>query len=160
LVVPIVTAALLGIYISVFSYFRLLYVLPAFYLILTVGVFDLNKKYINLALVGVLIINIVSSGVYLASPRFQREDWRGLVGYINRNSLDDSVTVFQTSGQTEAYRYYDPNATILRVEDEINDYDQLWLVRYVRPIFDPEDVGRQGIEEQGFEKKAENVLMV
>lgn len=154
LVIPTLLAAALGLKISVFSYFRLIFVLPAFFILLAAGVVSLKKKFYLPALVFILAVNILSSFAYLLNPRFQREDWRGLVVFIERESKEDSIVVF-VKGQTEAYKYYAKDAKIASPEDLGGSHSEIWLMRYVQPIFDPKDKVRQKIEGLGYKKVKE-----
>lgn len=167
-IVPLTISSLVGFRIPVFSYFRLLFVLPAFYLLLAAGISALNKKWTKTVLFFVLIVNLISSGAYLFNEKFQREDWRGLVRLIRSESeAKNSITLFVADSQMEAYRFYAPDVKIDgQVEDQgrlylagpqglKDDLDIIWLLRYVQPIFDPEDRLRIATEDLGYQKKGE-----
>ena len=141
--------------ISVFSYFRLIFALPAFYLLLAYGMTKLKGKKFTLALVFVLGVNLVSSGAYLYNQKFQREDWRGLVDHIERESKGESITLFVSNGQMEAYNYYSTSGRIAGPKGLSSEYDQIWLMRYVKDIFDPKDELRIQVESLGYEKMEE-----
>lgn len=152
LLVPLVFSALFGWISSGFSYFRLLFILPAFYLLITVGIYSLKSKKTQRMLVGVFVLmNLVSASIYLFNPRFHREDWRSAVQFIEENSQgQNTAAIFVTRNQREPYLYYTksvPSYGPERVEDSSYDYDKIWLVRYVQPIFDPEDKIRARVEE-------------
>jgi hypothetical protein len=55
----------------------------------------------------------------------------------------------------EAYRYYAPDAKIAGVGVISSEYDQIWLMRYVKDIFDPGDNLRLNIEKMGYLKTGE-----
>ncbi|MFZ5932928.1 MAG: glycosyltransferase family 39 protein [Patescibacteria group bacterium] len=154
LVVPMFLAAVLGLRISVFSYFRLIFVLPAFFILLAAGIVRLNRRFFVPAFVFILLVNVISSSAYLFNPRFQREDWRGAASFIKKESKGNSAVVFVRS-QTEAYKYYAKDAKIALPEELDRSLDEVWLMRYVQPIFDPEDTVRKRVEGLGFEKARE-----
>jgi uncharacterized membrane protein len=154
LTVPVLLTAFVGLRVSVFSYFRLLFVLPAFYILLAAGITKSGKKLAKLGVIFVLVVNLITSSVYLLNPRFQREDWRGLVRFIEGRRKESSLVIF-VSQQTEAYRYYAPNAKIGGGADLSDKYQELWLMRYVQPIFDSQDSLRQKVESLGYEKQKE-----
>jgi hypothetical protein len=55
----------------------------------------------------------------------------------------------------EAYRYYDPNAKIAGPEAVRKGYDQIWIMRYVQDVFDPQDKVRAKVESLGYKNKGE-----
>jgi len=156
LVVPIVSAAVIGFKIPVFSYFRLLFVLPAFYLLLAQGAAGLKPRWQKVAIIFILAVNLVSSGAYLFNPRFHREDWKGLVVFVEQEKRGkEAITLFVADSQMEAYRFYAPDAKISGPAGLSGEYDQVWLMRYVAPIFDPKDRLRREVERIGYLKAGE-----
>src|SRR3989344_4937465 len=106
-ILPVVVAASVGFRIPVFYYFRLLFVLPAFILILAASVIQLPKKFQNLAILFILYVSTASSLYYLLTPRFHREGWRGAVIFIEENSKNaDYGVIFSSGKQYEAFKYY------------------------------------------------------
>ncbi len=158
LALPLFLGWLLSLQLSVFSYFRFLFVLPVFYLLATVGVVTVTRKVVRIGLLGAMVIvNLVCSGIYLFNSRYWREDWRGAVGYIEEKSMDERAeAIFVTRNQRDAYIYYAKQVPAYGPEGlEMGPYDKLWLVRYVQPIFDPQDTLRWRIEELGYKKQKE-----
>lgn len=155
LLLPVLTAALVGLFIPVFSYSRLVFVLPALYLLMSFGLSRLKKVQSNLLLAMILAVNLVTSGVYLTNTKFHREDWRGLVEFIEANSGENAVTLFVANSQMEAYRYYSKTDKISGPNGLGSNFDQIWLMRYVQSLFDPEDILRKNIEGLGYEKVKE-----
>ncbi|MBI2066195.1 glycosyltransferase family 39 protein [Candidatus Woesebacteria bacterium] len=156
LIVPIALAAILGLKLSVFSYFRLIFAIPAFFLLIVFGILQLRGRLFKASVLFVLCVNLLASGAYLFNARFHREDWRGLVSLVEKASRDkNAITIFVTDGQTEAYRYYSKGGKIAGPEGLSASYEQLWLMRYVQEIFDPEDKLRKETERLGFVKKGE-----
>lgn len=159
---PIGTIALAGFVISGFSYFRLLFVLPAFYLLAAVGIFSLDKKHRTIVISFVLFVNVIATGTYLFNPRFHKEDWRGAVSFVEEASQGkNAMAFFVTRNQRDAYLYYAKS-----VESRWGDpqtfwkpsavpLDKLWLFRYVQPIFDFQDKVRQEFENFGYKKLGE-----
>ena len=56
---------------------------------------------------------------------------------------------------TEAYRYYAPNAKIAGPEGVKKGFNQIWLMRYVQDVFDPGDKVRTKIESLGYKNVGE-----
>lgn len=152
LAIPLIFTLVISLKISILSYFRLLYILPAFYILVALGVSSLGKNLQKVAVLLLILVNLATSIMYLTSARFQREDWRGLIKYIGQG-----IVVLPAGSQTEAFKYYDPTRKITIVSsDQLNSkYDIIWLMRYVQPIFDPTDKVRQTVENQNYRKIGE-----
>jgi uncharacterized membrane protein len=136
---------ILSIFIPTLTYFRYLFILPAFYLLL-------SESKSKIFIVFVLIINLLASYFYLSWPRFQRENWREIAKIIGNEKV-----VFPASSQHEALIYYSDaeshgkdNQIISNQQLTTNSYQTVWLSRYVWNIFDPNDNARIQIEELGY----------
>lgn len=138
---------ILGILISFFiptlTYFRYLFILPAFYLLLSE-----SKSKVFVAII--LIINLIASSRYLFNSKFHREDWRGAANLIGSEKI-----VFPVNSQKEALTYYKKDGQIIIKEDIASDDNTIWLSRYVWNIFDPSDSTRRYIEDLGYNKVSE-----
>jgi uncharacterized membrane protein len=144
LIFPTVLAILLSFKIPTLSYFRLLFVLPALYLLLAVGA--KNKMFIAL----VLLVNIASSAFYVFNPRFHRENWK-----LASAAIDGQKIVFPSDSQKEALIYYGKEGNIISVDKLRKNDKDIWLSRYVWEIFDPTDSARLRIEQLGYNKVSE-----
>ncbi len=144
LVVPLIAGALLSVFIPTFTYFRHLFVLPAFYILIASGV----KSRLLLALL--ITVNLLTSGMYLFDPRLHREDWRGAA-----DALGSSKTVFPADSQKEALIYYGKGDQIVSPDEASGKDGEIWLSRYVWEIFDPTDTARLKIEDLGYNKTSE-----
>lgn len=98
----------------------------------------------------ILIVNILTTGIYLFNPKFYREDWREAVKVIG-----DEKIVFPVNSQKEALIYYGDEKQIVNKEEISNDDKQIWLSRYVWDVFDPADLTRKYIEDLGYNKVME-----
>lgn len=160
LLVPVIASALLGWGFSGFSYFRLLFVLPAFYLILAFGAFSIKNNTLRQgAVLALLIVNLIASGIYLFNPGFHREDWREAVRFIELKSRGkNAASIFVTINQRDPYRYYSEGYVLSYGSEGLakGPFATIWLFRYVQPIFDPDDALRKRVEELGYIKRAEH----
>jgi len=134
---------LMSFFIPTLTYFRYLFILPAFYLLLSEST---SKVFIII----ILFINLLSTGFYLFDSRFQREDWRGVAKLIA-----DEKIVFPVNSQKEALIYYGKENQIISKEQLTADDKQFWLSRYVWEIFDNGDSTRLKIEDIGYKKTQE-----
>ncbi len=126
---------------------------PAFYLIVASGLSTIKPKWRSLFLVLVIGINLITSYIYLTNQKFQREDWRGAVSFLESMRVRDSVVIFPANSQMEVYRYYAPHALIYGPDAIKKGYSELWLVRYAQPISDPNDTTRAKVEDLGYYMK-------
>ncbi len=154
LVVPLAFSFLISFKVPVLSYFRFLFVLPAFYLITAAGISQIPKRFRKIFVVLILLFNGATAFAYLANPKFQREDWRGLVSFIESQRTSRSEVVFPSNSQMEAYRYYS-DSPIYGPGGIKSDYQTVWLVRYAQPISDPMDLTRQKVEGLGYKRTNE-----
>jgi uncharacterized membrane protein len=138
LLLPIAIGIVVSLKAAVFSYFRFLYIVPAFYLLLTISVKKLSNHYQSAILAGFLLLNLLASGLYLFNPNYHREDWRSVQAQID--SSDKSIPVVIISAVNRPFWYYDQNKHQLLDYSEIsatNNAPAIWLIKYAQPIFDP-----------------------
>ncbi len=154
LTIPLLLTITIGLKVSVFSYFRLLFILPAYYLLAAFAFNFINKRKKIIFTLLILLINITSSLIYLTDTKFQREDWRGLTNYIRINSSSSSIVLFPATTGTEAFRYYAPDISY-RVKNSVEGYNEVWLMRYSQAIFDPTDSTRKSVENEGYKEVEE-----
>jgi uncharacterized membrane protein len=157
---PVVLGVILSLRLSVFQYFRFLFVAPAFYLLVTMGA----KRVGKLAAPLVLCLNLIFISIFISNPRFYREDWRGAAGYITSNIKYPAIALFPNVGQSDPYRYYGQPAPVVDKSAWQNETPhQVWLFRYVQEIFDPEDLLPKQLESGGYrkiEEKSFNQVLV
>lgn len=139
LLAPLILGFILSIKIPIFTYFRFLFVLPAFILLLAEGTKN-NIKFMMF----ITVISFISVMVFNFNPRFWREDWRAATFYIN--SVPGMV-IMPNMAQSAPLEYY--GAIMNRNKSPV------YLLRYVQEIFDPEDKLRKNLETSGYKKTAE-----
>ena len=155
LLAPILICILVSLKIPVFYYFRFIFILPAFYLILASGVTRLRLPWKTLAIGLVIGINLSASLAYLANSRFHREDWRSLVNFVDTHSTKNSIVIFVADSQMEAYNYYSKTKNFSGPNGLNDSFKTVCLMRYVQSIFDPDDILRQSVEKFGYVKNGE-----
>ncbi|MBI3103826.1 glycosyltransferase family 39 protein [Candidatus Daviesbacteria bacterium] len=130
IVIPLALATLISFVVPVYNYFRVLYVLPAFIILLSLGIlsFESKKKYIFLS--AVVLIELFCALVYLLNPAYQREDWKGLVNYFENL---DSIILFESSGTLPPFDYYAKGR--LKAKGALKDFP----IRDERGVVDLED---------------------
>jgi len=153
LVIPIVLGVVVSIRIPNLSYFRFLYCLTPFYLLTAYGIEKLGKKA-KIFIVFIITFNVMTSGYYLFNSKFQREDWRDAVSFIEIQKTKNSITVFPSNSNEEAYLYYAPDAKITGPDGIRGGYSQIWLMDYLSSVFDPTGTAKSKVEALGYKEKA------
>lgn len=109
LVFPVLVAFLISFFIPVLAYFRMVFILPALYLLISWGIVNLPKKLFSTVALILLLINFLSLFIFYTNPKFQREDWKGLVSLINsQTSKQEMLVLFENNNLPAPYRYYNP----------------------------------------------------
>jgi uncharacterized membrane protein len=154
LLIPTVVGFFGSLFLPVYSYFRFLFVLPAMYLLVANGIVSLEKNLKFVAIILILSINLGSIFYFWITPRFHREGWKQAVLWIEQNANDSrSASVFVTNNQSAPYQYYAKKVLFYGPEGwEAGNYQQIYLMRYVQPIFDPNDNLKSNIESKGYKK--------
>lgn len=135
LLIPLILIIIISLKLPVLSYFRLLFLLPAFYLLIA----SVAPKKL---LLGFLWLNIISSAVYLFNPAFHREDWRDLA-----RSLAGRPAVIFAAVNAPLIYYYAGD-----IIDYIPSASEFWYIPYAEPIFDPDLTLRQKIFAAGYQE--------
>jgi len=153
LLLPVVFGTIISFKIPTLTYFRYLFCLTPFYLLLAYGVNKLGK-FSKALVIFMVVFNLATSGYYLFNPKFQRENWRGLVSFVESKKTENSITIFPASSNMEAYLYYAPGAKIVGQGAIRRGYDQIWLMDYLSSIFDPGGTAKSKVEALGYRQKA------
>jgi len=157
LAVPLAAGALVGLKVPIFSYFRFLFVLPAFYLMLSYGLGKFRFIFRGPLIAILLLTNIISTAAYLGIARFHREDWRSAASFVFVFK-DQSLVLFPNLAQAAGFEFY--NNGKVKVEDPStlnlhNNPKHVFLVKYVAEIFDPKDLLVETLNDNGYQKTEE-----
>lgn len=166
--IPLIVSWLASIIIPNYQPFRLLLILPAFYLILARGIEGLEeKRWIRHGvIVTLLVINAVSLSVYYLNPYFQREDWKGLVKFFDQ--MQNPKLILPSSASNWPIKYYDKKGNIdlisgingaSMVTEQLKiggmKKDEIYYIRYLVPVFDPQEKIMNSLSKEGYTKVSE-----
>lgn len=154
---PLALAVLVSLKIPLLQYFRFLYLLPALYILLTIGITKFKKSYQPLIVIFILIINLTCALIYLSTPKFQREDWRKMVSFIQIRDPKPVVVILKPV--QAPFVYYDQNKSEIVNYQEIEKIrfeKGIWLVKYAQPIFEPQNQTEEKLKKYGFIQASEN----
>lgn len=153
LFIPFIGTLLLSFFIPVLSYFRLLFILPALYLLVALGIQAIySKRLRKLALVSIVGINITASSLYLAQPRLHREDWRSAVQMVTNDPQGTAVFVFSEPPAPWLW-YANPSYPVITTSTssawEITS-NRLYVFEYLMDLTDPTRQVFHRLEQEGF----------
>lgn len=98
-VIPVVLGFTASVFFPAFIYFRFVFVIPAFYLLIALG-----KNRLLLTLV--IIFNLIGWGIYVMDKTQQREDWRGAVTFVRENAKPMEIAIFENPEPFAPYQWY------------------------------------------------------
>lgn len=167
LFVPIVLGFAISFFVPIYSYFRLIFTLGAFYIIIASAINTVNwRPLVRILLLLTLALNLVSTTIYLSNPKFQRENWRGAVDYISRNFTSRSIVLFESDFTTGPFDYYNAgrlnaagalggfSAKNPQVENKVGKLtlgkNKVFLFQYLSQITDPQGLVFAALSKESF----------
>lgn len=165
LVVPIILATLVSFILPIYSYFRLIFTLPAFLLLIALGIISFKSKLRYLFLSVVFLILFFSSVVYLFNNTYQREDWKGLVSFFRTIDPKDQI-LFESSGTLPPFDYYakgelnakgalkdfpaKTDADLIDLNSDLRNVKNVFLVNYLIDISDSGRLVAKKLDQLGY----------
>lgn len=160
--VPLLLSWVASLFVPNFQPFRLLLIIPAFYLVLAFGISSFNNKTVQIALFSfVVVTNLLSASFYYFNPFFQREDWKGVADYVIRKN---ALAVLPSETSFWPLRYYDSqnkieiafgSRGIEKVGSKplnIASSEKVFYIRYLVPLFDPHEKILSELESSNYSK--------
>jgi uncharacterized membrane protein len=183
LFLPITLAIFLSLKLPILQYFRFLFVLPAFYMLLAYGIStgsflcapddssgcrsrrqakvrpysrqgsDPIKKGL---IIFFLTLNLISSATYLLNPKFHHENWKGTVNFISQKNLNIPVVILEPI--SAPFKFYTSEVELIDYQEveKVKYLPQIWLIKYSQPIFDPQNLTEKKLKNFGFEEISEH----
>lgn len=153
LVVPLALSFLASFVFPAFIYFRFIFVLPAFYLLMTEGA---SKGLIFV----ILAFSLSGWGIYASDPRQQREDWRGATAFVEERLAQNEAAVFDYVNIPAGYEWYAKNTSNVvyvtpkdNLSQTLSDKSGIYYFEYLSGITDPDGKVLSEIESAGFKKQ-------
>lgn len=156
LLVPVVLAFMISLFIPVLAYFRMIFILPAFYLVLAKGLIGLPRKITIPAGILICVISLTSLFGYYINPKFQRENWRDAVSFTSHNLDNQTLVVFENNEIPAPVRYYASDLSNFKpglTKDftaNLNNRNKIFLFEYLTDVYDPERTIGQKLKELNF----------
>ena len=134
-------AALVALFVPVYSYFRLLFIVPSYLLLLSL------TRYSRLLYL-VVALQLVFVGIYYLSPRFHHEDWRTLTNYLHEQS---GIVAMPSLAQSAPLQYYNLALTLVEVKKVVPMGEStVFYIKYAEDLFDVSQTGQANLTESGY----------
>jgi len=169
LVIPLLLGFIISFLFPVFIYFRFLFILPAFYFLIGVGILNFKNKLVRIILIAaLLIVNLTGWLIYVKDPSQQREMWREAVKLIESKAKDNEISIFNYPEPFAPYRWYATKVRGVGVADSISvhkektetltklaikDKKGIYYFEYLWQLSDPNRVVEETLKFQGFKQK-------
>lgn len=164
-IIPLVLSWLFSFKIPLNQPFRLLYILPAFYILLSIGLQRLAKLRMFF-LAALLIVSMSGLFFYYTNPINWREDWRNASQAVTKSLSANSVVLFAWPDPFPPYQWYANNAHGLgavkifpaskaEVEDSMKNLgkkNDIYFFEYLQQLSDPNKYIQQVLKEKGFKE--------
>lgn len=166
LLVPLATAWLVSLQVPVLRPKRVLFLLPAFYLLISFSAQSFPHKKVSQAFLGILLtLNIYGLSQYYLQPRLQREDWRSLHANITHLYNTDAASVFSFNQPFAPWIWYNQqeypslatgslsisDSNLEAFSEQFDGYTYLLVFDYLRDLTDPDDKLLKTIEDEGYQ---------
>lgn len=148
--VPVILASFISLWVPVYSYTRVLFIVPAYLLLLSLGLSHLPRFYSSIA----LLLNLVFLSIFWVSPRFHREDWRSLTSYLN---TQEGTVVLPSLKQNAPFIYYNLALPLSSSTDLSLSSSNIFYVKYVEDAFDPARLGPANLTRLGYTISSQRV---
>lgn len=150
-IIPPLIATIISLVVPVYSYFRVLFIIPGFVILIAMGILSFKNKIRYGLFATTVFIQLFCALVYLLNPTYQREDWKGLVNFFK--SRQPQVILFESSGTLPPFDYYakgslnakgalqdfpaKDESSVSNLEDLLESYKEVYLIDYMVQISDP-----------------------
>lgn len=164
LIIPLVLAWLISFVVPIYSYFRVLYLLIPFLLIVSSGLYILKNKTGMYLISLVVLVEMLACFIYLSNSSFQREDWRSAVNFLRQNNHQDRQIVLESTDMFAPFAYYGGDKLNwmggLKKIPAIDDKDltdqivgrEIFLLDYLIDITDPDRLLDKKLQKIGYTK--------
>jgi hypothetical protein len=155
--IPLGISLLVSLFIPVFNYFRMIFLLPCFYLLIAYGVVRLDK-WGKLLAVLITFANIFYWGLYSFDETQHRENWRGAVRQVEAKASENaSAVVFNYYLVPAGFRWYSKGyENTFALNDEgalefiVKNFQSLYYFDYLEDIYDPQKDVKNKLIFEGF----------
>ena len=170
LIVPSATGFVASFIFPAFIYFRFLFTLPAFFILISWGVNSIKSRVLKTLIFGLLLFaNLFGWFVYAKDSHQKRERWREAVQFVEGRAKADEIALFEYPEPFTPWRWYargkvgafgatdeisaDGPKTKERTKDLTRKAKGIYYFEYLRDLSDPQRVVEKTLVEEGFTVK-------
>lgn len=166
LIIPILLTIALSIKLPVLSYFRVIFTLPAMYLLLAIGIRSLKSIQLRNILASLLLlVNVSTTALYLYYPTYHREDWRQAVSLVESTATPNSTVLFAFPDSFAPWQWYQQTGVPVvttnsftitspsqadQIISTITANDQVYVFEYLMDLTDPHHYLLQSLARLGY----------
>lgn len=147
---PIVLATLISFKTPILGYWRYLFLLPPFLMLLATGIWQLPLKLRKISIAFVCLVFLASNLYFWFTPRFQREDWRGFTQFVNGKN---ALVILPFSGVFAPLTFYQTDALYFPAQERlgttdaglsgkllplVEKYQTIFVMEYLSDLSDPD----------------------
>lgn len=154
LVTPLILGSIISLKTPILGYWRFLYVLPFFLCLLAAGIEKLSKIVQYATVLWVCGVFLFANIYFWTNPKFQREDWRGLVNFLSgKNSLvllafpyKFAPLTFYTSDASYLpmeLSDYTLNPNLIKEVQSLGKNKPIFYLDYLSDLTDPTRAGKE-----------------
>lgn len=165
LLTPILLTLIISFRIPMFQPFRLLFVLPAFFILVAVGI-STYKKFQTLILGLIILILVLGNLVFYLNSKYWREDWRSAMTYLSNTQTNQSGIIASWPEPFPPMNWYGPKLNMRGVVPQmpaktndvqteltrLSELNTIFYIDYLSQLSDPNKFIEQQLELQGFSK--------
>ena len=141
-IIPVVLGLATAFVLPVYSYVRVLFVLPAYLLLLAIGLESRSSRITGL----LITLHLVCLSIFWFSPRYQRENWRLLTADLPA----DAVLAMPSRAQNAPLLYYGYHQQIMEPSHETLSGEKIYYIKYVEDLFDTTKLGQANFAKSGY----------
>lgn len=157
--VPLTLGFIASFVFPAFIYFRFLFVVPSFYILV-------SKTKNKLLIILMVLVNLVGWGIYVCDRTQQRENWKEAVLFVESNLKDDEAIVLNYPEPFAPYKWYstkidkvisaadsisvNSELTKTKVSKLLQNYKGLYYFNYLEDLTDPNKIVRSQLNNFGY----------
>lgn len=151
LVSPLIAGIIISFFIPIAGAWRLIFLLPPFLMLVAVSI--TTMKHFKPMLGMLVVLNLISIGVYWFIPKYQREQWRDVVSFIE--NTDDPV-IFVTENGFAPYNWYKKKDKLVCGQETYKiclNRKSIYYISYLEELFDQKKIIEGNIKTANFHPK-------
>ena len=153
----ILIAYFLSLFVPVYQYFRLLFTLPAYTILLALGVILIPRRYQTISIIILVTVHWSLVAYSYFTPRFHKEAWRELVTYLH--SQPPGLVALPSLAQDAPLQYYQLKYPLIELPKTTTFNNQtVYYIDYAEDLFDTQRLGRRHLQQQNYTSIAEKTF--